>query len=146
MVSVTISRMHKKSRSYVFAAAQSLSPGMTELWLIARYPLVLCWFCLTAQISYALYSAYMQPLYSCLQPFTLSAISYKLTGRFMAEPYLKNRTRFTSSLDNPLVPRFSELARVTRIPKSRLLDEAITDLLIKHGMTVPDDNKQTETD
>ncbi|HAT6805128.1 TPA: ribbon-helix-helix domain-containing protein [Citrobacter freundii] len=64
----------------------------------------------------------------------------------MAEPYLKNRTRFTSSLDNPLVPRFDELSRVTRIPKSRLLDEAIADLLIKHGMTVPDDSKKAETD
>ncbi|WP_054177456.1 ribbon-helix-helix domain-containing protein [Citrobacter sp. CtB7.12] len=64
----------------------------------------------------------------------------------MAEPYLKNRTRFTSSLDNPLVPRFDELSRVTRIPKSRLLDEAIADLLIKHGMTAPDDSKKTETD
>ncbi|EMM6516304.1 ribbon-helix-helix domain-containing protein [Enterobacter ludwigii] len=64
----------------------------------------------------------------------------------MAEPYLKNRTRFTSSLDNPLVPRFDELSRVTRIPKSRLLDEAIADLLIKHGMPLHDDSKKPETD
>ncbi len=53
----------------------------------------------------------------------------------MAEPYLKYRTRFTSSLKNELVPRFDELARRTRIPKSRLLDEAIEDLLKKHNMT-----------
>lgn len=53
----------------------------------------------------------------------------------MAEPFLKNRKRFTSSLDNPLVPLFDALAVKTRIPKSRLLDEAITDLLIKHGVT-----------
>ncbi|NCG53667.1 ribbon-helix-helix domain-containing protein [Serratia fonticola] len=53
----------------------------------------------------------------------------------MAEPFLKNRTRFTSSLKNDLVPKFDALAKKTRIPKSRLLDEAITDLLIKHGMT-----------
>jgi len=51
----------------------------------------------------------------------------------MAEPFLKNRKRFTSSLDNKLVPLFDELSRVTRIPKSRLLDEAIEDLLKKHG-------------
>ncbi len=57
----------------------------------------------------------------------------------MAEPYLKNRTRFTSSLKNELVSSFDELARKTRIPKSRLLDEAIEDLLKKHGMEVPEE-------
>ncbi|HFG6459676.1 TPA: ribbon-helix-helix domain-containing protein [Salmonella enterica subsp. enterica serovar Typhimurium] len=53
----------------------------------------------------------------------------------MAEPFLKNRRRFTSSLDNHLVPLFDELAAKTRIPKSRLLDEAINDLLLKHGVS-----------
>lgn len=52
----------------------------------------------------------------------------------MAEPYLKNRKRFTSSLENRLVPLFDALAQKSRIPKSRLLDEAIEDLLQKHGM------------
>lgn len=52
----------------------------------------------------------------------------------MAEPYLKFRTRFTSSLKNELVPLFDELSQKTRIPKSRLLDEAIEDLLSKHGI------------
>lgn len=52
----------------------------------------------------------------------------------MAEPFLKYRKRFTSSLDNKLVQPFNELARVSRIPKSRLLDEAIDDLLKKHGI------------
>ncbi len=51
----------------------------------------------------------------------------------MAEPYLKYRKRFTSSLKNELVPLFDELSKQTRIPKSRLLDEAIEDLLLKHG-------------
>jgi len=64
----------------------------------------------------------------------------------MAEPYLKNRTRFTSSLNNKLIPFFNELARTTRIPKSRLLDEAIEDLLSKHGMSVPDNTEKTEAD
>ena len=50
----------------------------------------------------------------------------------MAEPYLKYRTRFTSSIKNELVSKFNELAKQTRIPKSRLLDEAIEDLLEKH--------------
>ncbi|MBT8500573.1 hypothetical protein DH20_14535 [Pantoea agglomerans] len=60
----------------------------------------------------------------------------------MAEPFLKNRKRFTSSLENKLVPLFDELARTSRIPKSRLLDEAIADLLTKHGVAVlPEDGR-----
>lgn len=54
----------------------------------------------------------------------------------MSEPHLKNRRRFTSSLDKNLIPRFDELAAKTRIPKSRLLDEAIIDLLRKHGLPI----------
>nr|WP_092074410.1 ribbon-helix-helix domain-containing protein [Dendrosporobacter quercicolus]NSL49895.1 ribbon-helix-helix domain-containing protein [Dendrosporobacter quercicolus DSM 1736]SDM93898.1 Ribbon-helix-helix domain-containing protein [Dendrosporobacter quercicolus] len=50
----------------------------------------------------------------------------------MAEPYLRYRTRFTSSLKNDLMKEFDELAKQTRIPKTRLLDEAIEDLLKKH--------------
>lgn len=41
----------------------------------------------------------------------------------MAEPYLKYRKRFTSSLKNELVPLFDGLAQQTRIPKSRLLEK-----------------------
>ena len=59
----------------------------------------------------------------------------------MAEPYLKYRTRFTSSLKNEYVPLFDELARKTRIPKSRLLDEAIEDLLRKYDIEVPETDK-----
>ncbi len=61
----------------------------------------------------------------------------------MAEPYLKYRTRFTSSLKNELVPQFDALAQKTRIPKSRLLDEAIENLLKKHGM--PAEAEKAET-
>ena len=50
----------------------------------------------------------------------------------MAEPLLVNRTRFTSSLENELMTAFTELSKQTRIPKSRLLDEAIEDLLKKY--------------
>lgn len=57
----------------------------------------------------------------------------------MAEPYLKYRTRYTSSLKNELVPLFDALAKKTRIPKSRLLDEAIADLLKKNGVSLPKD-------
>ena len=48
------------------------------------------------------------------------------------QPVLKNRRRFTSSLKNELVPEFDRLAKETRIPKTRLLDEAIEDLLMKY--------------
>ncbi len=50
------------------------------------------------------------------------------------EPYLKYRTRFTSSLKNELVPLLDGLSKKTRVPKSRLLDEAIEDLLKKYGV------------
>ena len=59
----------------------------------------------------------------------------------MAEPYLKYRTRFTSSLKNELVPLFDQLAKDTRIPKSRLLDEAMEDLLKKHGIALPEEKE-----
>ena len=49
----------------------------------------------------------------------------------MAEAILVNRTRFTS-LKNELMKDFDILAQKTRIPKSRLLDEAIEDLLKKY--------------
>lgn len=47
----------------------------------------------------------------------------------MAEPIYVNRTRLVSSLDNSLVQPFNDLSKQTRIPKSRLLDEAVEDLL-----------------
>jgi metal-responsive CopG/Arc/MetJ family transcriptional regulator len=53
---------------------------------------------------------------------------------------LKNRKRFTNTLDNKLKEQFDELSKETRIPKSRLLDEAIEDLLKKYGKN----NKQTK--
>ena len=59
----------------------------------------------------------------------------------MAEPYLKYRTRFTSSLKNELIPLFNQLAAQTRIPKSRLLDEAIEDLLKKYDIEIPENDE-----
>ena len=50
----------------------------------------------------------------------------------MAEALLVNRTRFTSSMKNELMKEFDRLAQETRIPKSRLIDEAIEDLLKKY--------------
>ena len=59
----------------------------------------------------------------------------------MAEPYLKYRTRFTSSLKNELIPLFNQLSAQTRIPKSRLLDEAIEDLLKKYDIEIPENDE-----
>lgn len=50
----------------------------------------------------------------------------------MSEPQLKYRTRFTSSMDNRLWDSFHAFAEESRIPKSRLIDEAIGDLLAKY--------------
>ena len=50
----------------------------------------------------------------------------------MGEAVLVNRKKFVSSLANELVEPYDELAKKTRIPKSRLLDEAIEDLLKKY--------------
>ena len=50
----------------------------------------------------------------------------------MAEAKLDNRTKLISSLDNKLVEPFNELSQKTRVPKSRLIDEAIEDLLKKY--------------
>lgn len=50
----------------------------------------------------------------------------------MAEPIYVNRKRFVSSLDKQLVAPLDELSKKTRVPKSRLLDEAVEDLLKKY--------------
>ena len=60
------------------------------------------------------------------------------------EPYLKYRTRFTSSLKNELVPLLDGLSKKTRVPKSRLLDEAIEDLLQKYGIDIPTEEGSSE--
>lgn len=50
----------------------------------------------------------------------------------MSENTLINRKKFVSSLANELVQPFNDLSKETRIPKSRLLDIAIEDLLKKY--------------
>ena len=50
----------------------------------------------------------------------------------MPENALVNRTRFTTSIKNELYHDLDELTKKTRIPKSRLMDEAIEDLLKKY--------------
>ena len=51
----------------------------------------------------------------------------------MGESVLVNRKRIVSSLAKELVEPFNELSKKTRINKSRLLDEAIEDLLKKYA-------------
>ncbi len=50
----------------------------------------------------------------------------------MAEVVMVNRVRFTSSMKKELMPQFNRLSEQTRITKSRLIDEAIEDLLKKY--------------
>lgn len=45
---------------------------------------------------------------------------------------LKNRVRFSTSLDKDLAKKLEDLSITTRIPKSKLVDEAIEMLLDKH--------------
>lgn len=45
---------------------------------------------------------------------------------------LKNRVRYTNSIDKELLRKFKELSDQTRIPQSRLIDEAIEDILKKY--------------
>ena len=49
----------------------------------------------------------------------------------MAAPTYVNRVRLVSSLDKALAPQLDQLSKDTRIPKSRLLDMAVEDLLAK---------------
>ena len=56
----------------------------------------------------------------------------------MAESVLVNRKKLISSLDNKLVEPFNDLSAKTRVPKSRLLDEAIEDLLKKYEKRTAD--------
>mgnify|MGYP000889061515 CR=1 FL=1 len=45
---------------------------------------------------------------------------------------LKNRERYTNSIDKELLRKVKELAEQTRISQSKLIDEAIEDLLKKY--------------
>lgn len=46
---------------------------------------------------------------------------------------LTNRTQFTTSAKNELYIKYKALSEETRIPATKLLDEALTDLLTKYG-------------
>lgn len=54
---------------------------------------------------------------------------------------LKNRTRFSNTLENELFAAFNELSKETMIPKSKLLDEAIKLLLKKFDKNNKEDKQ-----
>jgi len=45
---------------------------------------------------------------------------------------MTNRKHWSTSTDNDLYNKLKDLSKDTRIPVSKLLDEAIEDLLLKH--------------
>lgn len=51
----------------------------------------------------------------------------------MAKPILKNRSQMSSSVDKELWQKFKSLSEQTKIPVSKLLDEAMEDLLHKYS-------------
>lgn len=53
----------------------------------------------------------------------------------------KNRKHWSTSTDPNLLNSLKELSDKTRIPVSKLLDEAIEDLLVKHGVMQKADKK-----
>jgi metal-responsive CopG/Arc/MetJ family transcriptional regulator len=50
----------------------------------------------------------------------------------LADPMYVNRKRLVTSLANELVAPLDALSKKTRVPKSRLIDEAVEDLLKKY--------------
>ena len=53
----------------------------------------------------------------------------------------RNRTQWTTATDNELLEKFRQLSTQTRIPASRLLDEAIEDLLVKYAVMPKEEKK-----
>ena len=53
----------------------------------------------------------------------------------------RNRTQWTTATDNELLEKFRQLSTQTRIPASRLLDEAIEDLLVKDAVMTKEEKK-----
>lgn len=49
---------------------------------------------------------------------------------------LKNRVRFGAAYDKKLLAGLRKLSEITRIPASKLIDEALEDLLKKYGIEV----------
>nr|WP_202621034.1 ribbon-helix-helix domain-containing protein [Pseudoflavonifractor sp. 524-17] len=54
---------------------------------------------------------------------------------------LVNRIRLSTSLKKELAAQLDLVAQKSRIPKSRLLDEAVEDLLVKYSHLLQEDKK-----
>ena len=54
---------------------------------------------------------------------------------------LKNRTAFENAVDTKLYTPFKKYSEDTRVPLSKLLDEAIEDFLKKHSIPYEKNNK-----
>ena len=54
----------------------------------------------------------------------------------------KNRKHWSTSTDWTLHAKLKQLSKNTRIPVSKLLDEAIEDLLVKHNVIKKEDKKE----
>ena len=53
----------------------------------------------------------------------------------------RNRVQWSTATDKELLEKFRQLSADTRIPASRLLDEAIEDLLVKSQVIDPSEKK-----
>ena len=50
----------------------------------------------------------------------------------MSDSHLKTRGRLTTTIDNEILAGLKKLTAETQVPITRLLDEAILDLLVKY--------------
>ncbi len=53
----------------------------------------------------------------------------------------RTRRQWSTAIDIQLYEKFKELADSTRIPSTRLLDEAIEDLLVKYNVITKEEKK-----
>lgn len=54
----------------------------------------------------------------------------------------KNRKQYTMTVDTKLFDTLNELSKQTRIPKSKLVDEALELLFKKHQIEIVDHNNE----
>jgi hypothetical protein len=54
----------------------------------------------------------------------------------------RNRQQWSTATDKELLEKFRKLSNDTRIPATRLLDEALYDLLVKYKVINPKEEKK----
>ena len=60
----------------------------------------------------------------------------------MANNLYKTRKQYTMTVDTQLFDTLNELSKQTRIPKSKLVDEALELLFQKHQIEIVDHNEE----